>query len=101
VAIRKLAMNIPAVDRAIDIYGALSGHSEAPGVRAQLSQHLDQLHSEGRPIITALRCMASRSFGRTIFSATASRAVWLAASAMIYGASLSQSERAPCRSPIS
>jgi hypothetical protein len=47
VAIRKLAMNIPAVDRAIDIYGALSGHSEAPGVRAQLSQHLDQLHSEG------------------------------------------------------
>ncbi|WNV11518.1 hypothetical protein [Tardiphaga sp. 709] len=40
-------MNIQVVDRALDIYGALSGHSEALGVRQKLSMHLDELVDSG------------------------------------------------------
>lgn len=40
-------MNIQAVDRAMDIYGALSGNSGTPGIRAKLSKHLDDLYSNG------------------------------------------------------
>jgi hypothetical protein len=40
-------MDIQAVDRAIDIYGALSGHAEAPDIRAKLSKHLDELQNSG------------------------------------------------------
>ena len=40
-------MTIAAADRAMDIYGALSGHGEFPGVRAELTEHLDQLLADG------------------------------------------------------
>ena len=40
-------MFIQAVDRALNIYGALSGHSEFPGVRDKLTVHLSQLRRDG------------------------------------------------------
>ncbi len=40
-------MIIGAADRAIDIYGALSGRAEVLGVRADLTKHLDELYAEG------------------------------------------------------
>ena len=40
-------MNIPPVDRALSIYGALADRSEAKGARERLSRHLMKLYIAG------------------------------------------------------
>jgi hypothetical protein len=40
-------MNIPPVDRALSIYGALADRSERKGAREQLSKHLMKMQAEG------------------------------------------------------
>jgi hypothetical protein len=40
-------MNIPAVDRALIMYGALANRSETKGARERLSEHLMKMYVEG------------------------------------------------------
>jgi hypothetical protein len=40
-------MNIPPVDRALSIYGALADRSETKGAREKLSRHLMTIYAEG------------------------------------------------------
>ncbi len=40
-------MNIPPVDRALSIYGALADRSETKGARERLSRHLMKLYIAG------------------------------------------------------
>ena len=40
-------MNLPPVDRALSIYGALADRSERKGAREQLSKHLMKMQAEG------------------------------------------------------